>query len=1063
MSDTILIESNREIAYAKQTETQDAPSNTWTTTLQNGIELDVGDEVSIDSIQINVRGVPDESIEFLGDNTNANTQGLKDNEGILRIGFYMTNRLQFNMPLPLGHHVSKSYVISVNNDTNANNPGMAVDRLSRNADYGLPAVSSFTLFKQAYPYSQIEGFTTTADPDTDPPVALPNLLSFSNPPQPIDNQAEIRLYLMNDDYKGIHGKISGDNTDETITPPNIRTQDVSITIPEGFNTPANVATNITEQMHNRVGKADGWTSSFVEGNFFKVSGTPNTANSVVSAVENPVITDSCFRSISTSTGDLYYSPPGFARYGDNTTEGTSYTERAGLNLFYKNLLIGNPFEYIAMVQYLNCRKNLLRDDGLSNAITNDLECLYTGNRLNAQASGGESISNLGAFPCIMDRLDIETIATTKESPIGMEASTNSAHRASISVKLLNMPINALIPTNIPYTNANLKNIALMMNALEQTSDGDVSLSTKNDNKSTFFVNMGMGRADDSFCCSTAKTFCGPPFFAVGINPDDAPFSAAELNNDNFLLFTQDQQDYGLHTPNLTLFNTSTAGVKLPAIQVPPRRIGKIGATSFDDRDNFAVFRFYDKNFDAGAVETPTHNFNTRSFFQLTNPLTSQKESMQFSIDNDVAIVPVFLKNTANIINIFGSDAIGVPFCAFVSFSNNNNGKVPAIFGEYFGPSPSLHDNLISKIVSTQKVQTTKGTYNTGTNPTDYMPYCMIGADDPVIDFDNSRFKISGFHTGLRVSNGTFQNPLGKLDTSSGSKDKPSNPQADEIAMQQNGQEAFISVYSASTNIPVAPANVVQNVRPFPEISSQAGIGLIEILAIRKQRSDALTDTILNIDSKLNYKGTLFDKLGFDIEQLHPPINFAENHQFNRSNYNKFVGRDKSLLQKQENMLYPFTTNAYISGSEQIGMVKNVKGSEMVNLGAANNFQSVFTNAESDELIARQLPKKLDFSYLVVYSNIIPNTNYYSAQSVKVPAMAYITRSFSTADFIFSSENPTYIVDKPYIITNFETRIVLPNGADASIDGNSTIIYKIVKQKTLPTPQVPQVPPRPKQK
>ena len=65
------------------------------------------------------------------------------------------------------------------------------------------------------------------------------------------------------------------------------------------------------------------------------------------------------------------------------------------------------------------------------------------------------------------------------------------------------------------------------------------------------------------------------------------------------------------------------------------------------------------------------------------------------------------------------------------------------------------------------------------------------------------------------------------------------------------------------------------------------------------------------------------------------------------------------------------------------------------------------------------------------------------------------------NFFFSSDNPTYIVDKPYIITNFETRIVLPNGADAEIEDNSTIIYKIVKQKTLPAP--PQVPPRPKQK
>jgi len=1060
MSDTILIESNREIAYAKQTENQDAPSNTWTTTLQNGIELDVGDEVSIDNIQINIRGVPDESIEFLGDNTNANTKGLKDNQGTLRIGYYMTNRLQFNMPLPLGHMVAKSYNLSVTNETNAGNPGMSVDKLSRVIDYGMPCMSSFQLFKQAYPYSQIEGFAT-GDPATAAP--LPNLLSFSNPPNPIDNQGEIRLYLMNEDFKGMHGKVpSGTPVDTPFIPPNIRTQDISISIPEGFNTPDNVATNITEQMHNRLGKAEGWTSSFVNGQFFKVSGTPNTADSVISFTQNPVITDSCFRSVPTSTGDLYYSPPGFARFGDNTAEGTGYTARDGLNLFYKNLLIGNPSEYIAMCNYLLCRKNLLIDTDIEDAITNDLECVFTGRSENAIIiSDGIGISNLGAFPCIMDRLDIESTPTTKVNPIGIQAASNPAHVVNVNVKLLDMPENALIPTNIPYTNANLKNIAAMMKALEKTNNSEVTLNTKNNFKNTYFVDMPMGRADDSFSCSSTKTFCGPPILAGGITATDAAFANNPLNSANKANFDQDITDMGYTAPNLAFFNASTAGVKLPAISVPQRRVGKIRG-SYESRDNLSVFRFYDKNFDASIVDNPTHNFNTRSLFQIENPTTKLKQSMQLSIDNDVAVVPVFLQSTTNNVNLFGSNTEGIPFCAFVSVGVNNNKKVPAILGEYFGPSPSLHDNLVSKIVTTQKVQTTKGTYNTATNPTDYMPYCMIGADDPAIEFDNSRFKISGFHTGLRASNGTFQNPLGKLDSASGSTDKPSNPQADEISLQQNGQEAMISVYSPVGNNPTAPINVVQNVRPFPIISSQSGIGLIDILAVRKERSNAPSlDTILSVDSRLDYKGTIFDKLGFDIEQLHSPINFGENHQFNRSNYNKYIGRDEPLLSKQENMLYPFTTNAYISGSEQIGMVKNVKGSEMVNLGATNTFQSVFTNAESDELVARQLPKKLDFSYLVVYSNIIPNTNYYSAQSVKVPAMAYVTRSFTTGDFFFSSENPTYIVDKPYVITNFETRIVLPNGADANIDDNSTIIYKIIKKKTLPIP--PQVPSRPKQK
>ena len=137
---------------------------------------------------------------------------------------------------------------------------------------------------------------------------------------------------------------------------------------------------------------------------------------------------------------------------------------------------------------------------------------------------------------------------------------------------------------------------------------------------------------------------------------------------------------------------------------------------------------------------------------------------------------------------------------------------------------------------------------------------------------------------------------------------------------------------------------------------------------------------------------------------------------------------------------------------------------MVNIGANAPNKSVFINAVSDSLVAVNLPAKLDYSYLIVYSNIVQNTQFYGGGNgqQKIPAMAYVSRNYSTGDFFFGQQSSwSYIADKEYIITEFDTNITLPNGLPAPIENNSSIIYKITKQKTMPPP--PQIQPPPKEK
>ena len=106
-----------------------------------------------------------------------------------------------------------------------------------------------------------------------------------------------------------------------------------------------------------------------------------------------------------------------------------------------------------------------------------------------------------------------------------------------------------------------------------------------------------------------------------------------------------------------------------------------------------------------------------------------------------------------------------------------------------------------------------------------------------------------------------------------------------------------------------------------------------------------------------------------------------------------------------------------------------------NLGGLIDSQST-TNADSDLLIATSMPQKLDYPYLVVYTDIVRNPLYYGGPdgSQKLSAIAYITRNYAEGDFFYSfATGWNYTADQDYIITDITTDIRLPDGSPAPID------------------------------
>ena len=360
------------------------------------------------------------------------------------------------------------------------------------------------------------------------------------------------------------------------------------------------------------------------------------------------------------------------------------------------------------------------------------------------------------------------------------------------------------------------------------------------------------------------------------------------------------------------------------------------------------------------------------------------------------------------------------------------------------------------------------------NPTIYYPYINVGAEDGAIVFDgaSSKFAIKQFHTPTTKGNGVFQRP-----------DYPINTiDPNENILSINGRTASIcgcrstgdQTKGASMYNPVFYRDIEALTVGHPTRSSQAGISILDVSPIFNTGDPVETEDslVLTINNESLFNNTLFSKMGFLWEQL-CPVYGRPNNDFNRGTYNEYLGFGDGINIKEKylNMVKPFTTNAYVDATVAFSLSKlNSRtfdpGDELdteifeivpaFNLGGMPDDSPGVTNATSDQLIANNLADKLAFPYLVVYTNIINNVDYFGGPhgNSKLPAIAYITRNYSTGDFFFSTQSDySFVADNTYIISRVITDIRLPNGDPAPIDGNSSIIYKIVKGKAMPpTPE-----------
>jgi len=271
-------------------------------------------------------------------------------------------------------------------------------------------------------------------------------------------------------------------------------------------------------------------------------------------------------------------------------------------------------------------------------------------------------------------------------------------------------------------------------------------------------------------------------------------------------------------------------------------------------------------------------------------------------------------------------------------------------------------------------------------------------------------------------------------------------------------------YAPSFVLRAMPFIFVQQVvdKICPINSAQSGIGLLSLSAPHAtaltHELSANTDVNFSAEAPYSFNGSLFDKLGFSIEQILP---FAgkQNTLFNRQSQGQYLGFNESVQDKYVNMVKPVTTNGFVSGTLSLAFTANSFTAPLENLGTPTWLLPQTTEQVSDSIIAVKLPKKLAYPYLVLNSNIVEqkSTYYGSRFTTTIPTLAYLARNYNVADFTYTFQTDwTYEVDKDHIITDFDVQILTPEGNAAPLDDNSSVIFKIIKNNT-PEAQMAKVP------
>lgn len=474
---------------------------------------------------------------------------------------------------------------------------------------------------------------------------------------------------------------------------------------------------------------------------------------------------------------------------------------------------------------------------------------------------------------------------------------------------------------------------------------------------------------------------------------------------------------------------------------------------------------------------------TRTYTDTDPTIGTQtiEQLMALTVKYDVALIPVFPKvGDADYYKFGGRPyvaykshyAVGSPSAGVPDFNAANPSRGQkwqidtknSFFGMQLGLDPSAIRNNISLLYNTNYATMKDGDGDAAT----YSSVLYMGAVNPSLDFDTtlSRFQWTGFNTPFTLGNGSPGLNQDNLDAND-------SPQEQVYGVSVRG--AIADVVPGAYGTPVSfdnvnyGNNVQKRIMMYAESQSErfldslSGLSFLDIIFYDGAGNKTTFDykggkTVVGQTTKVDWQATdiqntLLGKMGFELRQMLPVVG---NSQATFTDEIAFKTDFSTPSTRITQTPCPMTTGAYISSAEFQPVGSNSKNYPLYNLYPSVGLPAQPSVSQAS-ITAFNLPQKLDYPYLLVYSSLMADgtdTTYYGGcdGKSKLPCIGYISRQYSGGDYFYGLEQAfSYTANKSFTITDINTEIRLPDGSRPRLQPNSGVIYKITKPLYQPPP------------
>ena len=254
----------------------------------------------------------------------------------------------------------------------------------------------------------------------------------------------------------------------------------------------------------------------------------------------------------------------------------------------------------------------------------------------------------------------------------------------------------------------------------------------------------------------------------------------------------------------------------------------------------------------------------------------------------------------------------------------------------------------------------------------------------------------------------------------------------------NVEKSFnVNQIDASTTVSLNYPEPNRNIYPFSFMDCHSGIAI---------ESFGISESL--------WEKSLMGILGFNYSQLQASLT-SENTLQKRINTNNIGKLNKVTTQAEIKAVDTLLYNQNIFGA--IMYHPNILITGRISEHGGSKFHNLLTpltiNTNSLTATADNVPRQMLNPFYTIRSDILDEATYLGSEDsgIKLPVISHVLKSTDSGDFFTSfGTGIEFTITKPKVVTSITTAICDPNGTFSRVDENSAVLYRVDKNAAYPT-------------